>query len=134
MRRTILGAGLAVLIVTGGLLPLTAAAAGDGGTYQNPVLNADFPDPFVLRVGSTYYAYGTNQGENVQGLVSTDLATWRRTGDALPRLPGWAASGRTWSPAVLQRGDQFVLYYTVHDRRSGLQCLSRATSGSPSRT
>src|SRR5205085_9838502 len=62
---------------------------------------------------------------------SGDLASWRPVGDALPRLAAWAAPGHTWAPAVLARPDAFVLYYTVRDRASGLQCLSRATSSLP---
>jgi beta-xylosidase len=33
---------------------------------HNPVYTRDFPDPFVLKVGATYYAYATNgNGSNV---------------------------------------------------------------------
>ena len=31
---------------------------GDG-TYTNPVINADFPDPDIIRVGDTYYYVST---------------------------------------------------------------------------
>ena len=40
------------------------ALAGCGGekqpTFTNPVYRGDFPDPFVLKAGATYYAYATN--------------------------------------------------------------------------
>ena len=123
-----------VLLVGVALLPAVARAAISSSepTYDNPVFEGDFPDPSVIRVGSTYYAYGTNRVGNVPVLKSTDLAHWTRVGDALPTLPGWAVKGDTWAPSVLQLSDDsFVLYYTVHDSRTGLQCLSRATSDQP---
>src|SRR5687768_12525949 len=56
----------------------------------NPVINSDFPDPGILRVGADYYAYATNTGGvNVQVAKSSDLMSWSFVGDALPILPGW---------------------------------------------
>lgn len=111
-----------------------AALAGCGGAaglrYQNPVHPADFPDPFVLRAGGTYYAYGTNRaGKEVQTLTSTDLVEWVAGGDALPELGRWAYPGRTWAPEVLARDDgSYVLYYTAN---GGRQCVGRAVARSP---
>lgn len=97
-----------------------------------PVYPRDFPDPFVLRVGSTYYAYATQTGNtNVQAIRSTDLVTWDDLGDALPALPSWAGPGRTWAPTVLRRGDQYVLYYTVREPSSDRQCISVAVARHP---
>lgn len=98
------------------------------------IKDLDFPDPFVLRVGSDIYAYATNaNGCNVQLLHSTNLQHWERLGDALPELPFWAAAGRnlTWAPSVLLRGDQYVLYYTARLETAGLQCIGCAVSQSP---
>ena len=54
-----------------------------------PVHRGDFPDPHVLRVGSTFYAYATQTGDtNVQVMRSSDLVTWDHLGDALPGTPG----------------------------------------------
>lgn len=102
--------------------------------YTNPVYPEDFPDPFVLRVGEVYYAYATNaRGINVQTIRSTNLMDWKWVGDALPRLPDWAVPGRslTWAPAVMQRDEQFVLYYTTRFVEAGRQCISRAISDDP---
>jgi beta-xylosidase len=115
-----------------------AAAEADVATppsYLNPVLAQDFPDPFVLRQGSTYLAFATNGGSsNIQAASSTDLAHWTVLGDALPVLPVWSATGfgLTWAPAILQRGsDSFAMYYTARDRASGFQCISYAVATNP---
>jgi len=103
-------------------------------TYTNPVFDDDFPDPFVLRVGGTYYAYATNvRSNNVPVLRSGDLATWEKVGDALPHLPKWARSGAslTWAPSVLPRRAGYVLYFTARDIASERQCIGRATSDAP---
>jgi beta-xylosidase len=104
-------------------------------TYLNPVIGRDFPDPFILRQGSTYYAFATNAGTaNIQAARSTDLAHWTPLPDALPALPAWAEAnaGLTWAPSILQRGPAaFVMYYAARDTASGFQCISRAQASSP---
>jgi beta-xylosidase len=105
---------------------------GDGA--DGPVYPFDFPDPFVLRFGSTYYGYATNSAEgNIQIIASTNLTEWTAVGNALPHLPSWAETGGTWAPSVLQVGGTFVLYYSavVAGFGGGEECISAATSGSP---
>ncbi|MDP8910499.1 MAG: glycoside hydrolase family 43 protein [Actinomycetota bacterium] len=104
-----------------------------GGTFANPVHDANFADPFVLRVGDTYVAYATNaEGANVQTLRSRDLVRWRAGKDALPKLGRWAVEGRTWAPEVLRRRDgRYVLYYTAQSLELSAQCIGRAVSKSP---
>lgn len=97
-----------------------------------PVDPRDFPDPFVLSVGGSFYAFATNAGTtNVQVMSSTDLVHWQSEPDALPNLPGWAAEGSTWAPTVLPRGDGYVLYYTVREPTAGRQAISAAYSSVP---
>jgi beta-xylosidase len=97
------------------------------------VHDENFPDPFVLRVGETYIAYGTNgDGGNVPTLRSRDLVGWEPGADALPELGRWALTGKTWAPEVLRRGDRrFVLYYTATSADLGVQCIGRAVATSP---
>ena len=108
--------------------------AGCGGSedalYRNPVHTGDFPDPFVLRAGGIYYAYGTNGGgSEVQTLTSDDLVHWRAGADALPKVGSWAYPGRTWAPEVLAREDgRYVLYYTAN---GGGQCVGVAVADEP---
>ena len=114
-----------VLLAT---LPAAAATA-----LPDPLYATDFPDPSVLRMGSTTYAFATNgRFGNVQVIRSADLRSWERLPDALPNLPAWAAPNFTWAPAVLQRGPAaFVLYYTARHRTTGLQCIGRALATRP---
>jgi beta-xylosidase len=96
------------------------------------VLPYDFADPEVVEVGGAYYGYATNGGGgNVQLIRSADLVRWEWLGDALPALPAWAAPHRTWAPAVLTRGGTSLLYYAVHERASGRQCISVAVAARP---
>jgi Glycosyl hydrolases family 43 len=92
----------------------------------------DFPDPFVLRAGGSYYGYSTNSGAgDIQVIRSSDLTHWELVGNGLASLPGWAAANATWAPAVLPRPGGYVAYYTVRDAGSGQQCISRAVAASP---
>ena len=102
-------------------------------TFTNPVYDANFPDPGVLRVGDTYYAYGTNDGvRNVPLLTSTDLVSWDGPEEVLPELGSWATAGYTWAPEVLQvADDRYVLYYTACDTATNLQCVGVAVADNP---
>ena len=63
----------------------------------------DAPDPFVLRVGGSYYAYSTNTGfANVPVLTAGGIFGSGKQDNALPRLPAWSQPGRTWAPSVLR--------------------------------
>ena len=100
-----------------------------------PVIDQDFPDPDILRVGDTYYAYATqtsNGARNVQVATSEDLQSWQvqRT-DALPQLPAWATNGRTWAPDVAAVDGGYVMYLTAHSADPDMQCIGVAVSSDP---
>ena len=60
---------------------------GDG-TYKNPVIFADFPDPDVIRVGDTYYMVSTTM-VNFPGATivkSKDLLNWEYCAQPLEQL------------------------------------------------
>jgi beta-xylosidase len=136
-RGSVLLFVLAVLVsVLAVARPGTSVAvpvAGPTGTYRNPVLPTDFPDPYVLADNGAYYAYATNaNGPNIQVVSSVDLRHWVLYRDALPALPPWAVPGKTWAPSIIKTGrTAYVLYYTAHDRGTGLSCIGRAHASSP---
>jgi arabinan endo-1,5-alpha-L-arabinosidase len=121
----------------------TAAPEQGAASYANPVLDADFPDPAVLRAeDGFYYAYAT-QGrhdgrmQNVQAARSRDLVHWERLGDALPAKPGWASRTQDfWAPHVVAHDGRYYLYYSAKpdaaltDASRGL-CLAVATAERP---
>ena len=115
---------------------------GAPGTYVNPVLDADFPDPAViLAPDGFYYAYATQtlrdgHWVNIQVARSKDLVHWEHLGDALPEKPNWAKQTQDfWAPFVLREGERYVMYYSAtpdlcHEPERG-HCLAVATSKSP---
>ena len=93
----------------------SAAASGRTITYQNPVWPHYFADPFALRVGRTYWAYGTApagaDGMEFPVLRSEDLATWKHVGHALrPRAE--ARGHNFWAPEVAEKDGRFYLFYS----------------------
>ena len=99
MRRAILVVaviGLGACGPTGGGSPAGTAPGSPAavsptlapGQFINPVLDRDFPDPGVLVVDGTYYAYATEGGgRHIQVASSTDLVRWEYLGEALAALP-----------------------------------------------
>jgi beta-xylosidase len=90
-------------------------------TFTNPVWPGYFADPFVLRVGDHYFAYGTNDaeasGKAFEILESPDLVHWRSVGRALDAVDGLDARDH-WAPEVAQRDGLFYMYFSagVEDR------------------
>ena len=58
------------------------------GTYTNPLISADFPDPDVIRVGDTYYMVTTTMFifPGVTVLKSHDLVNWSYCSNAVSRF------------------------------------------------
>lgn len=105
------------------------------GEFANPVIDQDFADPDVLKVGDTYYAYATNAGtSNIQAAKSTDLVQWTMLSDALPVIPLWTRPGLFfWAPEVTTSADgkTYLMYFTARDDAADKQCIGVATSDKP---
>jgi beta-xylosidase len=96
-------------------------------TFRNPVHPEYFADPFVLRHGDTWYAYGTgpegdaaaaeNDGRVFDIRRSTDLVRWERLGCALEalNLPPLEEPDRYeyWAPEVVEAEGRFLMYYSM---------------------
>jgi arabinan endo-1,5-alpha-L-arabinosidase len=112
----------------------SSSSASSAPAAANPVIDSDFPDPDVLDVDGTYYAYATNaNSRNVQVAESDDLKSWRLLDeDAMPRVPSWVIPGKIWAPEVTQLApDRFVMYTTATNFDPSLQCIAVATADSP---
>ena len=98
------------------------ADQGDG-TYINPILNGDYSDPDVVRVGDDFYLTASSF-TNVPGLPvlhSKDLVNWTLIGYALARNVPEAHhavprhGGGVWAPAIRHHGGRFYIYYPDPD-------------------
>jgi beta-xylosidase len=81
-------------------------------THPNPVWDAYFADPFVLRHNGSYYAYGTLPvpGRTIPTLRSTDLVHWEELPDSLqPLVPPVI---NYWAPEVAYAHGAFWMYYS----------------------
>jgi len=88
--------------------------------FRNPIWPGYFADPFVLRWGDDYFAYGTGEAlvaaaelapRAFEVLRSRDLVAWKSLGGALPV----AREGERdvfWAPAVAAWNGHFLLYYS----------------------
>ena len=71
-----------------------AVSWGDqgNGTYINPILNADYSDPDVIRVGDKYYMVCSDfHYIGMPVLESDDMVNWRIISQVYNRFdfPGW---------------------------------------------
>ena len=108
-------------------------ALASAGLHE-PVLNENFPDPAILDVDGTFYAFATNAGgRNIPLARSTDLTEWALLPDAMPELAPWVAPvrGQVWAPETIAIGDEYRMYYTARDRESNRQCIGVASSRTP---
>lgn len=107
---------------------------------HNPVFNIDFPDPTVINVNGTYYAYAT-QGSyngkmsNIQTASSKDLYNWKYEGDALPQKPVWANHTQDfWAPHVFYDSliSQYVMFFCAKSNDTASdKCIGVAFADKP---
>ncbi|MEU8643560.1 family 43 glycosylhydrolase [Streptomyces sp. NPDC048674] len=99
-------------------MALPSADLGDG-TYRNPVLDADWSDPDVLRVGDDFYLTASSFGRapGLPLLHSRDLVNWTLVGHALQRLEPAAEFARprhdrgVWAPSLRHHDDRFWIFW-----------------------
>ena len=118
------------------LIPAAAAAQApsntwnpnlSGNKYQNPVIDADYSDPDVCRVGNDYYMTSSSFAcfPGLQILHSTDLVNWEIIGAALqddyPVLPEYQGTeldwkrqiqhgNYVWAPSIRYHDGWFYIY------------------------
>ncbi|MEH6306657.1 glycoside hydrolase 43 family protein [Olivibacter sp. CPCC 100613] len=94
------------------------ADQGDG-TYKNPVLDADYSDPDVIRVDDDFYMTASSF-DAIPGLPilhSNDLVNWQIIGHALKRQPPFDHFSKTqhgngvWAPSIRYHKGEFYIYY-----------------------
>ena len=92
------------------------------GTYKNPVLNADYSDPDVIRVADRYYMVASDfHFIGMQVLESADMVNWQIVSQLYSRfdLPGWDANehyaGGSWAPSIRWHNGRFYVYFCTPD-------------------
>ncbi len=104
----------------------TQSDNGDG-TYTNPLIYADFPDPDVIRVDSVYYMVTTTMFifPGVTILKSHDLVNWEYCSNALQRMdysPCYNLDGCNrysrgqWATSLkYNNGNYYLLFITLDE-------------------
>jgi beta-xylosidase len=112
MKSNACAGGITAWLVT----TLFSAAAAHA---QSPVLDVDFPDPFVLAAGDGLVAYATNvrvDGRiNVPMSRSRDGMQWSVAIDAMPTVPPWAYAPdpSIWAPEAIEADGRYVLFFSA---------------------
>jgi beta-xylosidase len=137
-RRAPLRALLLCLALVGAALAFAGAVTPDRATstitppaplaWRNPVIATDFPDPSIVRDGTTYWATSTSSATapGFPLMRSTDLIHWAPVGQIFTQLPGWAADS-FWAPEIFIDGDGVRVYYSAR-RRGGRLCVAVASA------
>lgn len=82
------------------------ADLGDG-TYLNPIMAGDHPDPSILKDGDDYYMVFSTF-ESYPALTiwhSTDMVNWEPVGPALEKYVG-----SIWAPELTKHGERYYVY------------------------
>lgn len=95
------------------------------GTFTNPVILADYPDPDIIRVGNDFYMVSSSftTVPGIPILHSQDLINWKTIGyayDRLPQNPGYDMHenkvmyrGGSWAPCIRHyKGVYYICFCT----------------------
>jgi len=111
---------------------------GDG-TYTNPVIDADFPDPDVILVGDTYYMVTTTMFvfPGVPILRSKDLVNWEYCSNAVSRFDfgncydldtcNRYGHGQWATSLKYHNGKFYLLFITLNE--GGFMCTATKAEG-----
>lgn len=124
MKR-ITGIIIAVIFICSGAYAQNILRWGDlgDGTYRNPVLNADYSDPDVIRVGDKFYMTASDfHFIGMQVLESDDLVNWKIISQVYDKFdfPGWDSNsnyaGGAWAPSIRYHDGKFWIFFcTIKD-------------------
>ncbi len=122
-----------------GLLAQKFHSDNGDGTYTNPLIPADFPDPDVILVGDTYYMVSTTMFifPGVTVLKSYDLVNWEYCSNAVPRFdfsPCYNLDGCNryrhgqWATSFRYHNGTFYLLFITLDE-GGFLCSATQAEG-----
>ena len=140
MKRTTVTAVLILLFISStNILAQKLQSDNGDGTYTNPVIASDFPDPDVIRVDDTYYMVNTTMFifPGVTILKSKDLVNWEYCSNAVQRfdfspcydLDGCNRYGHgQWATSLkYHNGKFYLLFITLNE--GGFICSATKPEG-----
>ncbi len=89
------------------------------GKYINPIIDADYSDPDVVRVGDDYYMTASSFSDipGLPVLHSKDLVNWTIIDHAIAEMPDYAKfktpnhGNAVWAPSIRYHNGEFFIYY-----------------------
>ncbi len=140
MKNNSIAVFLFISILVSNILSAQKNLSDNGdGTYSNPVIAADFPDPDVILIGDTYYMVTTTMFifPGVTVLKSNDLVNWEYCSNAVPRfdfspcynLDGCSRYGHgQWATSLkYHNGKFYLLFITLNE--GGFICSASKPEG-----
>jgi beta-xylosidase len=128
------------------ILSAMMALGASAGSYMNPIIPGDMPDPGAINVDGTFYVATTSDSiqppdsfnATARTLFpihsSTDLGEWTLAGHVFPNGPPTWATADFWAAEIHSMIDgTFVVYYTArdHDNRLSIGAATGATPVGP---
>lgn len=120
----ILGAGILVIVITLPIVLTHRDRSSDDPIPNRPndpthprLVLDNFPDPGLLQLNGTWYAFGTSPQTNVNSTrnphipiaTSQDFIHWNLTGlDALPTVGAWENRENHYAPDAIQRVSRYL--------------------------
>jgi len=128
-----------LIILLGNLEAQKLCSDNGDGTYTNPVIYSDFPDPDVIRVDSVYYMVTTTMFifPGVTILKSYDLVNWEYCANAVERFdfsPCYNLEGCNryshgqWATSLKYHDGKFYLLFITLDE-GGFLCTAEKPEG-----
>lgn len=99
-----------------------------GNKYRNPIIDADYSDPDVCRVGNDYYMTSSSFANfpGLQILHSTDLVNWELIGAAVlddyPVLPEYEGTDLDWHKKIQHGNYVWAPSIRYHDGWFNIYC------------
>lgn len=115
----------------------TATSSPVFTNYHMAGANTPVRDPSVIRVGSTYYVFGTDTGGPVQGSLpircSTDRVNWTVCGSVFAQIPAWVRAQvpgilDLWAPDISFFNGLYHVYYAGSTFGSNTSVIGLATN------
>ena len=139
MKRPAIVSILILLSVVRTVIAQNVLSDNGNGTYTNPVIPADFPDPDVVFVDDTYYMVSTTMFifPGVTIIKSKDLVNWEYCSNAVPRFDfskcydldscNRYAHGQ-WATSMKYHDGKFYLLFITLDE-GGFLCTATRAEG-----